>query len=96
VYDCLDAEGANGESPKAVDWGRPLGVNEKCFVFDGGGPRGVVERRLVLDRRLSGVDGGSDGTRNMVVGRSELLRDEDCGKVGGVMVVRTLRSQRWK
>lgn len=69
---CFECEAAN-EFPKAGAAAWPFGVREKCFVFDGGGPRGVVEWILVLDRRLSGVDGGSEGTLNMtdVVGCSD-------------------------
>jgi hypothetical protein len=78
LYDCLEAETANGELPRPLACGRPLGVKEKCFVFDGGAPRGVVERRFVLDRRLSGVDGGSDGTVNIAADGSELLSFACC------------------
>lgn len=36
--------------------------------LSGGGPAGVVDGTLRLERRESGVDGGDeDGTRNMVV-----------------------------
>jgi hypothetical protein len=36
----------------------------RARVEDGGGPAGVVEGMLCVERR-SGVDGGSDGTANM-------------------------------
>ena len=62
-------------------------------MFDGGGPRGVVERRFVLDRRLSGVDGGSDGTLNMMAGRERAVERLGLREESGVMVVEALQGQ---
>lgn len=59
-------------------------------MFDGGGPRGVVEWILVLDRLRSGVDGGSEGTLNMVDVVMEGWMRRRCGwrgEGGGAMSV---------
>jgi len=44
-----------------------MGVNDGGSLYDGGGPAGVVEGFDAKERRLSGVDGGSEepGARNM-------------------------------